>query len=137
MQGNIMHQSPTLFSAVAAGLLAVIWVSPAAAQGLSCRSQFSYSCAAGCVAEPGPADITFDPAGLMAEFCRGQSCDSGKLTLSTTTGQWDDATYQLFQVEGLKPAFKLSGVIFPGAKTFSAHSDELGEIAGTCEPSSP
>ena len=100
---------------------------------LNCRTQVSWDCSTSCEMNAGPADLVLNFGEKTAEFCRGSRCDTSSLTVIDASGQWDDGTYSVFAFEGT--AFKLSGVIFPGKALFQARSDELGDIAGSCEVS--
>lgn len=102
-----------------------------AGEVLNCRTQVSWDCSTSCEMNAGPADLVLNSGEKTAEFCRGSRCDTGRLTVIDESGQWDDSTYSVFAVDGT--AFKLSGVIFPGKALFQARSDELGDIAGSCE----
>jgi len=102
--------------------------------GLSCRAQVVFNCRAGCEDNTMPADLSLDLKGGTGSFCRGSGCVEGKLSVLHLKGQWDDAGYIAFELSAAEgAAFMVSGIIMSKGKLFAAVSDEIGEMAGSCE----
>ncbi len=97
---------------------------------LSCRTQVIAHCNAGCAFGGGPADLSFDFNKGMINYCRGEQCDAGKITLETNKGQWDDQTYLLFSGK-IDRGGKVWGVISVKPMTFYANGD-AGDMFGNC-----
>ena len=106
-----------------------------AATALQCRAQVVFACDKTCEARNQPADLSLDFKAKSGSFCRGEKCDDATLTSVDIPGQWDAKGYTAFALGGGEQGFKLVGSISPDHLSFSAQSDEIGSLAGTCEPS--
>jgi hypothetical protein len=107
-----------------------------AVTALQCRSQVVFDCDKACEAHNQPADISLDFKAKTGSFCRGEQCNDATLASIEVAGQWDAKGYTVFVLGGGQQGFKVVGSISPDSKSFSAQSDEIGGLTGTCEPSS-
>jgi hypothetical protein len=105
------------------------------AGALNCRSQVNFTCGESCEAEPGPADLALDFTAGTGDYCRGSRCDSGTLTASDETGQWNGDAYRVFSLKGGEgdSAFSVSGAVDVGTGTFFAVTSDIPHLFGRCE----
>lgn len=103
--------------------------------GLACRAQVVFSCRPDCKGDTGPADLVLDFARKSGMFCRGERCDRGILAYYDENGLWNGLPHRVFSLRGQhRRRFQVAGVLLPGHQAFSATSDELGQLAGSCTP---
>ncbi|MBX3574199.1 MAG: hypothetical protein KF694_17740 [Mesorhizobium sp.] len=102
--------------------------------GLSCRAQVVFNCGAGCEDNTMPADLSLHLKGGTGSFRRGSGCVEGALSVLPLEGQHDREGYIVFKLAGSAPTvFSVSGIVLPDGKSFAATSDEIGDMAGSCE----
>ncbi len=99
----------------------------------SCRGQVLLTCGKDCqLADNGPADLNLDVKAKSGEFCRGETCTPGKLSVTNRKGQWDNRPYQYFSLSDSSGVLA-SGVIDVRSGTFFALTSDIGTLFGRCQ----
>ncbi|HEV7256042.1 MAG TPA: hypothetical protein VGN97_23485 [Mesorhizobium sp.] len=121
-------------------LCALALAAPALAAGqtegvvLLCRVEVVFACGQACEDFAQPAELSLNFGARTGSFCRGTMCTEAGLSSLALKGRLDDRDYLAFRLGGPAEPFEVTGALNPDRRSFAAVSDEIGHLAGQCEP---